>query len=328
MDIPSEINATYYAMKLIRHRSSVATMEHLMDKGQSELSSSELALALEIVDEIQRSENVPLNTMSEAKAESHLDALANSVQLLANDEISSTNYVNGVTASNLLDQLRSDPLYQRPIYEVGHSHEPSSPIEKRATQSHGQSGKSTRRDKAFEGYAVRLREKQKVKRIYFVLEGQFRNYFERAARMKGITGENLLRLLERRLDNAVYRAGFATSRRQARQLVNHGHVQVNGRKVDIPSYQVKPNDMISIRSESYKKLQESRRQTEDVQFAVPGWLVPIENLGNAVRVRALPTVDDIESSIDVQLIGIAGRQHRHRTAPFRQPSESSLKPRN
>ncbi len=92
------------------------------------------------------------------------------------------------------------------------------------------------------GYGQQLREKQKVKRIYFILEGQFRNYFERAARMKGITGENLLFLLERRLDNAVYRAGFSTSRRQARQLVNHGHILVNDRKVDIPSFQVKPGD--------------------------------------------------------------------------------------
>ena len=96
-----------------------------------------------------------------------------------------------------------------------------------------------RRGKALVGYGQQLREKQKVKRIYFILEGQFRNYFERAARMKGITGENLLFLLERRLDNAVYRAGFSTSRRQARQLVNHGHILVNDRKVDIPSYQVK-----------------------------------------------------------------------------------------
>ena len=103
---------------------------------------------------------------------------------------------------------------------------PSCPIEKRGTQPPGQHGNSLRRGKALQGYGQQLREKQKVKRIYFVLEGQFRNYFERAARMKGITGENLLSLLERRLDNAVYRAGFATSRRQARQLVNHGHIDI------------------------------------------------------------------------------------------------------
>ena len=122
-------------------------------------------------------------------------------------------------------------------------YKPSCPIEKRGTQPPGQHGNSMRRGKALAGYGQQLREKQKVKRIYFILEGQFRNYFERAARQKGITGENLLFLLERRLDNAVYRAGFSTSRRQARQLVNHGHVLVNGRKVDIPSFQVKPGDV-------------------------------------------------------------------------------------
>ena len=103
----------------------------------------------------------------------------------------------------------------------------------------GQHGNSMRRGKALAGYGLQLREKQKVKRIYFILEGQFRNYFERAARQKGITGSNLLFMLERRLDNAVYRSGFSTSRRQARQLVNHGHIEVNGRKVDIPSFQIK-----------------------------------------------------------------------------------------
>src|SRR3989440_1558871 len=111
-----------------------------------------------------------------------------------------------------------------------------------------------RRGKALAGYGQQLREKQKVKRIYFILEGQFRNYFEKAARQKGITGENLLFLLERRLDNAVYRAGFSTSRRQARQLVNHGHVLVNDRNVDIPSYQVKPGELISIKEGSRKNV--------------------------------------------------------------------------
>ncbi len=101
--------------------------------------------------------------------------------------------------------------------------------------------------RALQGYGQQLREKQKVKRIYFILEGQFRNYFEKAARQKGITGENLLTFLERRLDNAVYRAGFATSRRQARQLLNHGHIEVNGRKVDIPSFQVKAGDQVGVR---------------------------------------------------------------------------------
>src|SRR5881394_4487788 len=127
---------------------------------------------------------------------------------------------------------------------------PSCAIEKRGTNPPGQHGAARR--KMIQGYGQQLREKQKVKRIYFILEKQFRNYFEKAARQKGITGENLLFLLERRLDNAVYRAGFSTSRRQARQLVNHGHVLVNGRKVDIPSYQVKAGDVLSVKDASRK----------------------------------------------------------------------------
>src|SRR6187401_3413284 len=108
----------------------------------------------------------------------------------------------------------------------------------------GQHGK-TRKSK-LQGYGVQLREKQKVKRIYGVLEDQFRLYFQQAERTRGITGETLLQLLERRLDNAVYRLGFATSRPQARQLVRHGHFQVNGKKVDIPSYSVREGDTIAV----------------------------------------------------------------------------------
>ena len=111
----------------------------------------------------------------------------------------------------------------------------------------GQHGK-TRKSK-LPGYGVQLREKQKVKRIYGVLEDQFRRYFEQAERTRGITGETLLQLLERRLDNVAYRLGFATSRPQARQLVRHGHFTVNGRKVDIPSFSVKPGDVVAVRRE-------------------------------------------------------------------------------
>src|SRR5205807_9569275 len=129
-------------------------------------------------------------------------------------------------------------------------YKPSCPIEKRGTQPPGQHGNSMRRGKALAGYGLQLRQKQKVKRIYNLLETQFRNYFEKAARQKGVTGENLLFLLERRLDNVVYRLGFALSRRQARQFVRHGHVSVNGRKVDIPSFQVKVGDEVSVREKS------------------------------------------------------------------------------
>ena len=112
----------------------------------------------------------------------------------------------------------------------------------------GQHGITQRRKQS--EYGVQLREKQKVRRIYGILERQFRNYFERAERMKGITGENLLKLLESRLDNTVYRLGFAQSRRQARQLVRHRHFLVNGKLVDIPSYILKPGDVISVKESS------------------------------------------------------------------------------
>src|SRR5512145_674300 len=122
-------------------------------------------------------------------------------------------------------------------------------IEKRNVPP-GQHGRS--RKAKMVGYAVQLREKQKVKRIYGVLEDQFRGYFEQAERTRGITGETLLQLLERRLDNVAYRLGFATSRPQARTLVRHGHVLVNGKKVNIPSYSVKPGDVVAIRESSRK----------------------------------------------------------------------------
>ncbi len=123
------------------------------------------------------------------------------------------------------------------------------PVEKR-NFAPGQHGKD--RKAKIVGYGLQLREKQKAKRIYFTQEKQFRNYFERAARTRGVTGEVLLQQLERRLDNVVYRLGFAVARRQARQLVRHGHVQVNGRKVDIPSYQVSAGEEIAVREKSNK----------------------------------------------------------------------------
>ena len=124
------------------------------------------------------------------------------------------------------------------------------PIEKR-NFAPGQHGKD--RKAKIVGYGLQLREKQKAKRIYFTQEGQFRNYFEKAARTRGVTGEMLLQQLERRLDNVVYRLGFGMSRRQARQLVRHGHIQVNGRKVNIPSYQVSVGEDIAIREGSKKQ---------------------------------------------------------------------------
>ena len=176
---------------------------------------------------------------------------------------------------------------------------PSCAIEKRGTNPPGQHGAARR--KMLAGYGQQLREKQKVKRIYFILEGQFRNYFERATRMKGITGENLLFLLERRLDNAVYRAGFSTSRRQARQLVNHGHVMVNDRKVDIPSFQVKVGDVIGIKEGSRKNAHiEGAWQTASGRGR-PSWISQ-DGGDMSARISGLPTRDDIDRSINEQLI--------------------------
>jgi small subunit ribosomal protein S4 len=157
-----------------------------------------------------------------------------------------------------------------------------------------------RRGKALAGYGQQLREKQKVKRIYFILEGQFRNYFERAARMKGITGENLLFLLERRLDNAMYRAGFSTSRRQARQLVNHGHVMVNDRKVDIPSFQVKPGDVLTIKEASQKNAHVEGAWQTAAGRGRPSWISA--NSEMSATVTGLPTREDVDRSINEQLI--------------------------
>ena len=177
-------------------------------------------------------------------------------------------------------------------------YKPSCPIEKRGTQPPGQHGNSMRRGKALAGYGQQLREKQKVKRIYFILEGQFRNYFERAARQKGITGENLLFLLERRLDNAVYRAGFSTSRRQARQLVNHGHVLVNGRKVDIPSYQVKPGDEVKVKPSN--GIFDVALDASKVR-PVPSWL-SFNTDEKSAKILARPDRHEMEPGVEEQLI--------------------------
>lgn len=151
------------------------------------------------------------------------------------------------------------------------------------------------------GYGLQLREKQKVKRVYGILENQFRRYFQRAARMKGITGELLLQFLERRLDNIVYRLGFATSRRQARQLVRHGHILVNGRKVNIPSYLVVKGHEISLRPKSRNNLLIQAALDEVAGRDVPGWLsLDRENFRG--QVLELPRRDEIKIPIEESLI--------------------------
>ncbi|MBI1987443.1 MAG: 30S ribosomal protein S4 [Nitrospinae bacterium] len=170
-------------------------------------------------------------------------------------------------------------------------------IEKRnyAPGQHGQ-----KRPKLSE-YGLQLREKEKVKRIYGVLERQFKNYFERGEKQKGITGENLLRLLELRLDTVVYRSGLGSSMKEARQLVRHSHFLVNGKKVDIPSYQVRVGDMIQVRegSREVEPIKDARRRSE--QRGVPAWL-DLDKESLAVAVKALPQREDMPTNVQEQLV--------------------------
>jgi small subunit ribosomal protein S4 len=148
-------------------------------------------------------------------------------------------------------------------------------------------------------YRQQLREKQKARRYYQLLEKQFRNYYVRASRQPGVTGENLLRLLETRLDNVLVRLGFAASRRQARQLVGHGHWQVNGRRVDIPSYQLKPDDVISIKAGS--NAADVVRTATELTAAVPPWL-QADHDSLTAKVLRLPERTEISTPVQEQLI--------------------------
>ena len=172
------------------------------------------------------------------------------------------------------------------------------PLEKRNFPP-GQHGKD--RKPKIVGYGLQLHEKQKAKRMYFTLESQFREYYEKASRSTAVTGELLIQQLERRLDNVAYRLGFAISRRQARQIVRHGHVTVNGRKVNIPSYLVNAGDEIAIR-DSAKKLVIVEQATQfAAQNPVPAWLeANFENLSG--RVLNLPKRADVNMPINEQLI--------------------------
>ena len=172
------------------------------------------------------------------------------------------------------------------------------PIEKR-NFAPGQHGKD--RKAKIVGYGLQLREKQKAKRIYFTQEGQFRNYFEKAARTKGVTGEVLLQQLERRLDSVVLRMGLGISRRQARQLVRHGHISVNGRKVNIPSYQVAVGEEVAIR-EASKKLPILEQAKEFAGHANPPNWIEIDRDNFKGRITALPKREDIQLPVNEQLI--------------------------
>jgi small subunit ribosomal protein S4 len=167
-------------------------------------------------------------------------------------------------------------------------------IEKRnfAPGQHGKDKKSK-----IVGYGVQLREKQKARRYWGVLEGQFRNLFEKAAKQKGITGENLIATLERRLDSVVYRMGLATSRAQARQLVRHGHIQINGQKTNIPSYNVKPGDSIEVREKSRNNPTILASRDATAHAPSPSWL---EVDRDALKARVLQTPKR-EELVQIQL---------------------------
>lgn len=173
------------------------------------------------------------------------------------------------------------------------------PVEKRNFPP-GQHGQSKKQKKVV-GYGLQLREKQKAKRIYFTLEGQFRAYYEKASNKTGVTGELLLQQLETRLDNVAYRLGFAQSRRQARQLVRHGHLQVNGRKVNIPSFQCKVGDEIAIRegSKSITLLEEAKNFASGQRSVT--WIdINRDNLSG--KILSLPKREDINLPVNEQLI--------------------------
>jgi small subunit ribosomal protein S4 len=163
----------------------------------------------------------------------------------------------------------------------------------------GQHGKS-RRPKLI-GYGLQLREKQKLRRLYGILEDQFRSYFEKAARMKGVTGENLLLMLESRLDNTVYRLGLTSSRAAARQLVRHGHILVSGRKVNIPSFAVVPGQEIALREKSRNLAAVQRALDLSGGRNVPPWL-QMNREGLKARVISLPKREDVNFPIQEQMV--------------------------
>jgi len=192
-----------------------------------------------------------------------------------------------------LDRREGTNLFLKGKRSISGKH----PIDKKGAVPPGQHGQKALRKKLSD-FALQLREKQKVKRMYGVLERQFRRYFKDASKEKGNTGVALLRSLETRLDNVVYRLGFAPSRAAARQLVNHGHVRVNGKKVDIPSFTVSAGNIISLREKSQKlsSVSEALKQREDQP---PSWLKRQALVGKVVK---SPEVEDVESIANEQLI--------------------------
>ena len=167
-------------------------------------------------------------------------------------------------------------------------------------QPPGQHGSSRRQ--RLSDYALQLREKQKVRRMYGVLERQFRNYYKAAAQQKGATGENLLRLLEGRLDNVVYRMGFAVTRAQARQLVSHKAIQVNGKLVNVPSYQVQPGDVVAVREKARGQLRIKEAATISQEMDLVATWVEVDHDKLEGTFKALPDRDDLPPDINENLI--------------------------
>lgn len=164
----------------------------------------------------------------------------------------------------------------------------------------GQHGEKQQRRKVSD-YGMQLIEKQKLKCTYGLLEKQFRSTFDRAARKKGVTGENLILLLETRLDNAVFRSGFGTTRMQARQMVNHGHIKVNGRRVNIPSYQLKQGDIVSVRDKENSRTLVAKNVENSPGFQRPAWIsMDAEKL--SASIQHLPQGDELQTAINTQLI--------------------------
>lgn len=162
-------------------------------------------------------------------------------------------------------------------------------------------GEQAGKGKRLSDYGLQLREKQKLRRIYGVLEKQFRSYYKEAARIKGSTGENLLQLLETRLDNVVYRMGFGSTRSEARQLVSHKAILVNDEQVNIPSYQVKPNDKISIREKSKKQLRIQDSLSVAEQYGIPEWL-DVNTKAMEGVFKSVPERSDLPAEINEQLV--------------------------
>ncbi len=169
---------------------------------------------------------------------------------------------------------------------------------KRRNYPPGQHGQGRSKNSA---YGIQLREKQKVRRIYGLMENQFRGYFTEADRMRGVTGENLLSLLERRLDNVVYRLGFASSRAESRQLVRHGHFTLNGKKVDIPSIQTRVGDVVELREKSKKIVSINEALDAVARRGIPQWL-ELDRDAFKGNLKALPVREDVTTPIQEQLV--------------------------